>query len=91
MSLAASKLLTGLAALLCGALVPLGFAPFGWYPLTLLAIAALAALLLAAKPREALVIGWLFGIGQFSVGVSATQRRKNGVPARRRSLKALSR
>ena len=70
MSLPAGKLLTGLAALLCGALVPLGFAPFGWYPLTLLGIAALAALLYAARPRDALLIGWLFGIGQFGVGVS---------------------
>ncbi len=70
MSVPASKLLTGLAALLCGALVPLGFAPFGWYPLTLLGVAALAALLYAARPRDALLIGWLFGIGQFGVGVS---------------------
>ena len=70
MKLPAGKLLTGLAALLCGALVPLGFAPFGWYPLTLLGIAALAALLYAARPRNALLIGWLFGIGQFGVGVS---------------------
>ena len=70
MSLPASKLLNGLVALLGGALVPLGFAPFGWYPLTLLGIAALAALLYAARPRDALLIGWLFGIGQFGVGVS---------------------
>jgi apolipoprotein N-acyltransferase len=70
MTLTASKLLTRLATLLCGALVPLGFAPFGWYPLTLLAIAALAALLLKARRRDALVTGWLFGIGQFGVGVS---------------------
>jgi len=70
MSFASNRLLTRLAALLCGALVPLGFAPFGWYPLTLLAITALAALLVDARPRDALLLGWLFGIGQFGVGVS---------------------
>jgi apolipoprotein N-acyltransferase len=60
----------GLAALLAGAAVPLGLAPFGWYPLTLLALAVLAALLWRATPRDALRLGWLFGLGQFGVGVS---------------------
>jgi apolipoprotein N-acyltransferase len=58
------------AALLCGALVPLGFAPFGWYPLPLLSLALLAALLFGAGAHRALLLGWLFGLGEFGVGVS---------------------
>ena len=70
MSIASGKLLTGLVALLCGGALPLGLAPFGWYPFTVLALAALAALLCAARPRDALLRAWLFGLGQFGVGVS---------------------
>jgi apolipoprotein N-acyltransferase len=67
------QVLTGpkwLVALLAGTGIPLGLAPFGWYPLTLLALAALSALLLGATPRNAFLLGWLFGLGQFGVGVS---------------------
>ncbi len=64
------KVWKGLTALLCGALVPLGFAPFSWYPLPVLALAVLAVLLRSCQSRDALLWGWLFGIGQFGVGVS---------------------
>ncbi len=60
----------GLAALCGGALVPLGFAPFGLYPVPLLALALLALLLYRAPPRAAFLYAWLFGFGQFGVGVS---------------------
>jgi apolipoprotein N-acyltransferase len=59
-----------LVALLCGAVMPLGFAPYGWYPLPILALALLVSLLYATEPRRALLLGWLFGLGQFGVGVS---------------------
>lgn len=59
-----------LTAFLCGAAVPLGFAPFGWFPVPVLAVAVLAELLYRARPRRALWLGWLFGMGQFGVGVS---------------------
>ncbi|MDT8388732.1 MAG: apolipoprotein N-acyltransferase [Thiogranum sp.] len=59
-----------LAALLAGALLPLGFAPFGLFPLPLLALAVLASLLYRAPPRNAFLYAWLFGVGQFGVGVS---------------------
>jgi apolipoprotein N-acyltransferase len=59
-----------LAAFLCGVLVPAGFAPFGWYPLPVIALAGLAALLYGADPRRALWLGWLFGLGEFGAGVS---------------------
>ncbi len=59
-----------LAALLAGALVPLGMAPFGWYLLPFPALAVLALLLWHATTRQAFVRGWLFGLGEFGVGVS---------------------
>ncbi|MGB5536605.1 MAG: apolipoprotein N-acyltransferase, partial [Thiogranum sp.] len=65
-----SRVWKGLLALLCGAFVPLGFAPFSWYPLPVLALAVLTVLLRSAEPRDGLLWGWLFGIGQFGVGVS---------------------
>ncbi len=49
--------------------MPLGFAPFGWYPLPVLALAGLALLLAGQPPRRAGLYGWLFGLGQFGVGV----------------------
>ena len=60
----------GLLALLCGALVPLGFAPFGLYLIPVVALAILASLFITATPRAGLLLGALFGLGQFGVGVS---------------------
>jgi len=59
-----------LLAFVCGTVVPLGFAPFGWYPVPLLSVALLAGLLFNASPRQALWLGWLFGLGEFGFGVS---------------------
>ena len=70
MSFATGKAWQGLSALLAGAVFPLGFAPFEWYPLPLLALAILAVLLHASRSRDAFLYGWLFGVGQFGVGVS---------------------
>ncbi|HFD78902.1 MAG TPA: apolipoprotein N-acyltransferase [Gammaproteobacteria bacterium] len=60
----------GLLALLLGALVAAGFAPLDWYPLPIVALAGLALLLYRQRPREALLYGWLFGLGEFGAGVS---------------------
>ena len=64
----------GAADALCiaaGAILPLGFAPFGMFPVV---FASLAALFLAwrgcATPRRALLRGWLFGVGSFGVGMT---------------------
>ncbi len=70
MRIASATLWRALAALLCGAVMPLGFAPFGWFPVPLLALAGLLWLLYPARPREAFAYGWLFGFGQFAAGVS---------------------
>jgi apolipoprotein N-acyltransferase len=59
-----------LLALLAGTLTPLGFAPFGLFPLALLGPAALFILWDGARPGRAASLGWLYGLGFFGVGVS---------------------
>lgn len=59
-----------LAALLAGALTPLAFAPFHWFPLALLGPAVMFRLWQDSQPRAAFRDGWLFGLGLFGVGVS---------------------
>jgi apolipoprotein N-acyltransferase len=46
------------------------FAPFGWYPLAVLALAVLFNQWLSDTPRQAFWHGGLFGLGFFGVGVS---------------------
>ena len=47
------------------------FEPVGWWPLMPLAFAALCELVArAGSLRRALLIGWLFGLGQFVVGLN---------------------
>lgn len=63
-----------LAALLAGCLYPLGFAPFGWFPLPVLALAGLFACIAGGcSVRRAAWRGWLFGVGAFGVGISWIQ------------------
>jgi apolipoprotein N-acyltransferase len=66
LSLQALARLTAAAA--AGACLNLGFAPFGWWPIALLAPAALFALIRGLPPRLALRVGWAFGLGLFGVG-----------------------
>jgi apolipoprotein N-acyltransferase len=56
-------------AFVAGLLMPLGFAPFGWYPLPLLGISLALHAWLIATPRRAAWRGWLFGLGMFGFGV----------------------
>ncbi len=56
-------------ALLLGACVTLGFAPFGLWPLALLALAGLFALLQDKSAWRGLLLGWLFAIGHFVSGI----------------------
>ena len=64
--LAASwKALTAFAA---GAILNLAFAPYGWWPLGILAPAALFALIRGVPPRRAGWIGAAFATGLFSIG-----------------------
>ncbi|MBB6125133.1 apolipoprotein N-acyltransferase [Sphingobium subterraneum] len=64
-----------LLALLVGALAATGFAPLHWWPLTLASFALLLWLLEQPAPnpkshplRHAFTLGWLFGVGHFTVG-----------------------
>ncbi|WP_293873329.1 MULTISPECIES: apolipoprotein N-acyltransferase [unclassified Sphingomonas] len=57
-----------LVALLLGALAATGFAPLQLWPLTLIGLAGLAALVHAAPTgRRALWIGWCWGVGHFTI------------------------
>ena len=52
-----------LIALFVGALSAFAFEPFGWWPLMLVALAALCELVArAGSLKRALIIGWLGGV-----------------------------
>ncbi len=57
-------------ALLAGAGLPLAFSPVDFFPLAVLMPAILFYLWLQSSPRQAFIIGYLFGAGFFGVGVS---------------------
>jgi apolipoprotein N-acyltransferase len=60
-----------LAALAAGAISAFAFQPVGWWPLMILAIAALCELVArAGSLKKALLIGWAFGLGQFVIGLN---------------------
>ncbi|NNC24137.1 apolipoprotein N-acyltransferase [Salinisphaera sp. USBA-960] len=54
---------------ICGGLITLGFAPFGWWPLTLLGVVGLIALWWDAPVRPAAVRGFVFGLASFGTGL----------------------
>jgi apolipoprotein N-acyltransferase len=56
------------AAFAAGAALNLAFAPFGWWPIALLAPAALFALIRGVPPRRAGAAGAAFGAGVFAFG-----------------------
>ncbi len=63
--------MNALMALLLGAMYVLGFAPFDYLLLTLLAIGGLYALLRAAPDAtHAVWLAWCFGVGKYAVGAS---------------------
>ncbi len=55
---------------LAGGTFALGFAPFGYWPLTIIALAILFASWQGASKWQSASLGLCFGIGQFAVGVS---------------------
>jgi len=60
-----------LIALITGALSAYAFQPIGWWPLMIVAIALLCELVArAGSLKRALLIGWLFGFGQFCIGLN---------------------
>jgi apolipoprotein N-acyltransferase len=60
-----------LAALAAGAASAFAFQPVGWWPLMILAIAALCEMVARAESmKKALLIGWAFGLGQFVISLN---------------------
>ena len=55
-------------AFVAGACLNLAFAPFGWWPIAILAPAALFALIRGRPPRRAFGAGAAFGTGLFGFG-----------------------
>ena len=63
--------LPGLVALLAGAVSATGFKPLGLWPVMLLCLAVLIQLLWQAQDRKAAFkAGYLFGLGQFTIGLN---------------------
>jgi apolipoprotein N-acyltransferase len=59
-----------LVIMAAGAVVPLGFAPFEWRFVPVVALAVLALVLEGAGPKRAAFRSFVFGVGMFGVGVS---------------------
>lgn len=57
-------------AVFAGAIGPLALAPYNWWPLGLLSIAALAFTMTNQPGRRCLWLGFLFGLGMYGVGAS---------------------
>ncbi len=61
----------GLLALALGVVAATGFQPYGAWPLSLLAMGTFACLLPATRSwKQAAWLGWLFGLGHFTLGNS---------------------
>lgn len=61
----------GLLSLALGVIAATGFQPIGLWPLALLAIGLFAAMLPATRSwKQAAWLGWLFGLGHFTLGNS---------------------
>nr|VFK53902.1 MAG: apolipoprotein N-acyltransferase [Candidatus Kentron sp. TUN]VFK55753.1 MAG: apolipoprotein N-acyltransferase [Candidatus Kentron sp. TUN] len=58
-----------IVALIAGLLMPFSFAPFGFYGLTVVALAFLFQVITKATLMRALWRGWIFGLAMFGVGV----------------------
>jgi len=59
-----------LITLIAGALLPLSFAPFHFYPVAILSLALLFLSWRNTTAKQAALRGFLFGIGMFGVGIS---------------------
>ncbi|MEM7017753.1 MAG: apolipoprotein N-acyltransferase, partial [Pseudomonadota bacterium] len=58
-----------LLCLFAGAILPLAFAPFFWFPVAVLSIALLFSQLHDISPARGFWRGWLYGAGMFGTGV----------------------
>ncbi len=69
-SLSTRAKLEDLAALAAGCAMPLAFAPFSLFFIALISPTVLFMVWRRISPRRAFWRGWLFGLGQFGLGVS---------------------
>ena len=61
-------------AIVAGVLTALGFAPFAWWPLLFPGIALFSLIILgAARLRQALLLGWCYGLGYMGLGLNWMQ------------------
>lgn len=60
----------GLVALLAGAAAPFSFSPHDFWPAGLISVLVLVLVLQRCNPRQSLLVGWIYGIGFFGLGVS---------------------
>ncbi|MEO6093598.1 MAG: apolipoprotein N-acyltransferase [Novosphingobium sp.] len=68
-ALSAVRIHHRLAAPVLGGVAACGFQPLALWPLTIVAIAALIELVARARSgRQAALLGWLFGVGHFTLG-----------------------
>lgn len=66
-----SARIQALAALLLGVASAFAFQPYGLWPLMILAVAMLSELLArSGSQKQSLLIGWLFGVGQFTISLN---------------------
>ncbi len=61
--------LVSILAVCSGLILPLSFAPTEWWAVAIGTLFVFYALLQNATPKQALWIGWLFGLGYFGIGV----------------------
>jgi apolipoprotein N-acyltransferase len=76
--------LAPVAAAALGALQTLAFVHTAWWPLPLLALAGLVALLDTASPRQAAFLGWCYGTAWLAAGtwwLFISMHRYGGLPA----------
>jgi len=59
-----------LLAPFAGLLAPFALAPYDLWPLSIVSLSLLLACLQQAKPKRALLIGWLYGLGLYGAGAS---------------------
>lgn len=65
------RILLPIAALAAGAASALAFQPVGWWPLIVVALGVMCELVArAGSLKRALLIGWLFGLGQFVISLN---------------------
>lgn len=61
--------LAWILAICSGLVMPLSFAPTEWWQAAVITLALLYWLIQSATPKQAMFIGWLFGVGYFGIGV----------------------